>query len=91
MKFALSDSPQTGFLAMRPIYQNCTNGYALPNKRAARPEARKYFKTFPHFTEIILIMPSIKFAQMVLLRQTKGLLEPEVFTSPEMQKIHVVH
>ena len=58
------------------LYQNCTSGYTPLNKRVARAPDKKYLKiTSPeslvqiqnNFTELLLMMPSTKIAQMVPL------------------------
>ena len=58
------------------LFQNCINGSAPPNRRAARAPDKKYFKRHPeppaqiqnNFLELFLIITSITIAQMVLLR-----------------------
>ena len=75
----------TKLVSLDPLYQNCTNGFALLNKRAARAPDKKYLlKTPPpeplvqikgYFTELLLMMPSTKIAQMVTLHRTMGLPE----------------
>ena len=60
---------------------NCTDGLAAPNKWAARALDKKYLLTIStepfveiqnNLTEVLLMIPSTKFAQMVPHRQTKG-------------------
>ena len=63
------------------FYQNCTNGSTLMNKGAARALDKKcILMTFPpeplvqiqnNFTEMFLMMPSSKGAQMGLLHQQR--------------------
>ena len=69
------------------LFQYCTNGSAPPNRRAARAPDKKYLKmTSPeplvqiqnNFTELFLIMPFTKIAQMVLLCLTKRLPEIKI-------------
>ena len=63
------------------LYLNCANGCAPLNKRAARALDKNYLKTTSpepqvqfqnNFTELFLMMPSTKIAQMVPLRYKKG-------------------
>ena len=67
------------------LKQTCKNVYTLQNKRAARALDKKYLlATSPpeplvqiqnYFTDMFLMMPSTKLAQMVTLCRTKGLPE----------------
>ena len=59
------------------LFLNCVNGSAPPNSGAARAPEKIFFKMISpeplvqiqnNFTELFLLIPSTKLAQMVLLR-----------------------
>ena len=70
------------------LFQNCINGSASPNRRAARAPDKKSFKWYlllnhwPKFKiisrELFLIIPFTKIAQIVTFRRTKGLSELQI-------------
>ena len=66
------------------LHQNCTNGSAPANTGAARPLDKMFLTTSApkplvqiqnNFTELFLMIPFTKIAQMVAHHQTKGLLD----------------
>ena len=78
----LNQWSKINIISQNCTFQNCTNGSAPLNKRAARAPDKKYLKKTSPFeplvqihnisSELFLIIPSTKIAQMVWLHWTKG-------------------